>query len=47
MNNRIALTLFLIIALALTIDLLLFDGQTPLFLAKQFVAFVEYLSFWR
>lgn len=47
MNNRLALILALLIAVVLATDALFFDGEAPLFLAKKFVSFVEYLSFWR
>lgn len=47
MTNQIAIALVVLIAGIFLIDATLFTGQLPLFLAKQFVSLVEYLSFWR
>ncbi|WP_294929450.1 hypothetical protein [uncultured Paracoccus sp.] len=47
MTNRIAIFLGLLIALILAADLLFLGGNIPIFLAREFVGFVEYLSFWR
>lgn len=47
MTNRIALALALFLAAILLCDAALFDSRLTLFLAREFIAFIEYLSFWR
>jgi hypothetical protein len=47
MPNRLALTLVLLVVLAVLADQVLNDGHAGLFLVRKFVDLVEYLSFWR
>ncbi|WP_198731814.1 hypothetical protein [Paracoccus tegillarcae] len=47
MTNRIALVLALMIVALLLADHYLLHWGIPLFLAQQFTALVEWLSFWR
>ena len=46
MTNRIAITLALLVALAVGLDLALGLGGT-LFVARRFVAILDWLAFWR
>lgn len=46
-TDRIALILAVLIAVLLSVDLLVNDGQVLLFLAKKIVDLAEYLIFWR
>ncbi|MDO5528271.1 MAG: hypothetical protein Q4F71_02610 [Paracoccus sp. (in: a-proteobacteria)] len=47
MTNSIALLMALLIGGVLAVDHYWLGGDMPLFLARQFVNLVEYLSFWR
>ncbi|MBC7314726.1 MAG: hypothetical protein H5U11_19705 [Rhizobium sp.] len=47
MTNRIALTLVALIAAFFLIDHFWLDLGAPVFLARQFADFVEFLAFWR
>ncbi|MFD1795436.1 hypothetical protein ACFSC1_05490 [Paracoccus aurantiacus] len=47
MTTRNAITIFVLILLLLLADRLWLHWDLPVFLGKRFVAFVEYLSFWR
>lgn len=47
MTNQIAIALVVVVAAVFLADATLFDGDLPVFLGKQFVALIEYLSFWR
>lgn len=47
MTNQIAIFLGLLIAAFLALDHLFLGGAMTVFLAREFVTFVEYLSFWR
>lgn len=47
MTNQIAIALAAVIVAAFAIDMAFFGGGMPVFLGKQFVALIEYLSFWR
>ena len=47
MPNRLALTLFGLVILAILADQVLNGGFAGLFLMRKFVDLVDYLSFWR
>lgn len=47
MTNQVALALGALIIVGLAIDSYAFDWAATLFLARRFVALIEYLSFWR
>lgn len=47
MTNRIAIILALMIVALFVADYFLFDWGMTLFMAKQFAALVEWISFWR
>ena len=47
MTTRNVITIFVLILLIFAADALWFHWGLPLFIGKRFVAFVEYLSFWR
>lgn len=47
MTDRIALVLFLVIAVVFAADLLVFHWGMTLFLARKFVALTQWLAFWR
>lgn len=47
MTNQIAIALVAVIIAVFAADMAFFGGEMPLFLGKQFVALIEYLSFWR
>ena len=47
MTNRIAVALVLMVAAFFLADHFLLHLGAALFLARQFVQFVEYLAFWR
>jgi len=47
LTTRNAVTLFVLILLLFAADRVFFQGQLPTFVGRQFVGFVEYLSFWR
>lgn len=47
MTDRIALILAILIAVLISADLLVNNGQVLLFLAKKIVDLAEYLIFWR
>ena len=47
MTNRLALILFILIALAFVADFTLNDGEASLFLAKELFEFLDWLAFWR
>ena len=46
-TTRNVITIFLLIVLIFAADALWFHWGLPVFVGKQFVGFVEYLSFWR
>ena len=46
-TDRIALILAILIAVLISADLLVNNGQVLLFLAKKIVDLAEYLIFWR
>lgn len=46
-TTRNVITIFVLILLIFAADALWFHWGLPLFIGKRFVAFVEYLSFWR
>ncbi|NKB28153.1 MAG: glyceraldehyde-3-phosphate dehydrogenase [Rhodobacteraceae bacterium] len=46
MTNRVAIWLALLILLALILDYVMGYGAT-LFLARQFLALIEWVAFWR
>ncbi len=46
-TTRNVMTIMLLICLLLLADRFWLHWDLPLFLGKRFVAFVEYLSFWR
>lgn len=47
MTNGIAVALLLAIAALLLLDHQVLHWNIPLIVAREFVRFVEYLSFWR
>lgn len=47
MTNRIALALALAILAVFVIDAVFFGGTLPVFLGRKFVAFLDWLAFWR
>lgn len=47
MTTRNVFTIVLLILLLLAADALWLHWGVPLFVGREFVAFVEYLSFWR
>lgn len=47
MTTRNVFTIFLLIVMIFATDALWFHWGLPVFIGKQFVGFVEYLSFWR
>ncbi|WP_371169931.1 hypothetical protein [Aliiroseovarius sp. 2305UL8-7] len=47
MTNQIALYLGLLIVGLIGTDLIFFDGAALLFLSKKFLAFTEWIAFWR
>ena len=47
MTNQIAIVMVLVFAAIFLGDAILLDGRLPVFLAREFIALVEYLSFWR
>ncbi len=47
MNNRIAVTLGLLIIALLVIDLVLFDARDIVFLGKKLFDMMEWMAFWR
>ena len=46
-TTRNVITIFVLILLIFAADALWFHWGLPVFIGKQFVGFVEYLSFWR
>ena len=46
-TTRNVIFIFVLILLIFAADALWFHWGLPVFIGKQFVAFVEYLSFWR
>ena len=46
-TTRNVFTIFLLIVMIFVADALWFHWGLPVFIGKQFVGFVEYLSFWR
>ena len=46
-TTRNVITIFVLILLIFAADALWFQWGLPVFIGKQFVGFVEYLSFWR
>ncbi|WP_204113087.1 hypothetical protein [Shimia biformata] len=47
MTNPIAVFLALLIFVGLGVDLVIYDGQATLLLARKFFDLVEWLAFWR
>jgi len=47
MTNRLALTIFALIVVAILADQALNGGAAGVFLMRKFIDLVEYLSFWR
>jgi len=47
MTNRLALTIFALIVVAVLADQALNGGAAGVFLMRKFIDMVEYLSFWR
>lgn len=47
MTNRLALILFVLLALAFLGDFTLNGGDASLFLAKELYEFLDWLAFWR
>ena len=47
MTTRNVLTILVLLGIFVLIDLLWLEWHIPLFLARSFVALVEWLSFWR
>ncbi|MBV7409993.1 glyceraldehyde-3-phosphate dehydrogenase [Maritimibacter sp. DP1N21-5] len=47
MTNRVALILFLVVALAFAGDLILNEGAATLFLAKKLYDLLDWIAFWR
>ncbi|MDO5658888.1 MAG: hypothetical protein Q4G36_11280 [Paracoccus sp. (in: a-proteobacteria)] len=47
MTNSVAFALILLIAAGFAVDQIWLGGTWPLFLARQFVSLVEWVSFWR
>lgn len=47
MTNKIAAALFLSIVAAIAFDVLAYDSEHLLFLARKFVRFIDWLAFWR
>ncbi|WP_291336117.1 hypothetical protein [Albidovulum sp.] len=47
MSTRIALSLAVLIAVFIVVDALWLHLGAPLFLARKFADFVEWLAFWR
>ncbi len=47
MSNSLALVLGLIILGSVLTDVVLFDAEHLVFLGKKFLAFTEWLAFWR
>ena len=46
-TTRNVITIFVLILLIFAADALWFHWDLPVFVGKQFVGIVEYLSFWR
>ncbi|WP_095589828.1 hypothetical protein [Actibacterium ureilyticum] len=47
MSNRLAFLIVLLIAAAITADVILHDGEYTLYLARKLADLIEYLAFWR
>lgn len=47
MTDRVALYLALILAFCMGADLVLTGGQTMIFVARRFVALIDWFIFWR
>lgn len=47
MTNTIAITLFILIAGLLLLDQTVLHWNLPVVIGREFVGFVEWLSFWR
>lgn len=47
MTNKIAIGLLLLIIAFVVVDALFFGGHAPLFLARKFYVFLDYVAFWR
>ena len=47
MTNRIALWLALILVAAIAVDVIVFDTEHLLFLARKFFALLDWVAFWR
>lgn len=47
MTNTIAVVLGALILSAIAVDVMLFDTEYLLFLARKFDEFIEWLAFWR
>lgn len=47
MNNTLALILGVLIVAAVAVDVILFGGDTMLFLGKKMAELIEWMAFWR
>ncbi|MDI3335944.1 hypothetical protein QKW60_05970 [Defluviimonas aestuarii] len=47
MTNRIAFVLLALIVAFFVVDYLWLDLGAPVFLGRKFIAFIEFLAFWR
>jgi hypothetical protein len=47
MTNTLAITLGLIIAAALTVDVMMYGTQHLIFLTQKMLELIEWLAFWR
>ena len=47
MTNRIALILGFFILVGIAVDVMLYDTENLLFLAKKFAELIEWTAFWR
>lgn len=47
MTTRIALVLLATIAAFFAADQVFFGGEAPVFLGRKFIAFIDWIAFWR
>ncbi|MGH1369271.1 MAG: hypothetical protein ACRBCL_11710 [Maritimibacter sp.] len=47
MTNKIAIGLLVLIIAFILLDVVLWGGQSPLFLARKFFVFLDWIAFWR
>lgn len=47
MTNKIAIGLALILVAVFAVDAYAFGGTLPIFLARKFFVFLDWLAFWR